>query len=133
MDLEILLDADEGADVESVVGHVNALLTDAGVTVVILDEEPDAFPLVAVASDTVGRVIEIAGGLGVDVRAPVADRAQVTRLLSSGVPDDEPEETPATTSPNDTNRYDNHCHIDGQVFAGRSGSGQIPVDQDRAT
>ncbi|MFX4272534.1 DUF6630 family protein [Propionibacteriaceae bacterium Y1685] len=80
-DLQSLIAADEEADVETVVGHVNSLLSDAGARVVIVDEGSDAHPLVAVATDAAQRLTEIASDLDVEVRAPIADQAIVDELL----------------------------------------------------
>lgn len=95
IDLGGLVAADEEADVETVVGHANSLLSEADVAIVVVDEGSDAYPLIAVSTDAVERLTESAAGVGVDVRAPLADRAVVDELLSNAAP--KPDELPAGT------------------------------------
>lgn len=84
VDLEVLVDPgySQEADVETVVGWVNALLGDSEVTVAILDEDSDAYPLIAVPTPTVESIVETAKRLGAEVLVPRADRADVTQMLA---------------------------------------------------
>ncbi|OYO01100.1 hypothetical protein B0O41_2975 [Propionibacteriaceae bacterium ES.041] len=68
VDIPVLADSD--GEVEQVTAQVNELLRPSGVVVAVLDEDSDAFPLVAVAADRADQVVELGQQLGSDVRVP---------------------------------------------------------------
>lgn len=84
VDLEVLIDPGYAheAPVETVVGWVNVLLAPAGVTVAILDEDSDAYPLIAVPTEQVDALIATADDLEVEIRAPRAEKSEVDTLLA---------------------------------------------------
>lgn len=68
VDLEPLADAEDA--LEEVAAQVNELLRPTGVVIVVLDEDSDAFPLVAIPVDRADRVVALGQRLGSDVRVP---------------------------------------------------------------
>ncbi|MGD7788325.1 DUF6630 family protein [Propionibacteriaceae bacterium Y1700] len=58
------------ADVETVVAMVNRLLEPAGLVVIIIDEDSDAYPLVAVPLDRLPRILAAATPAGATIRLP---------------------------------------------------------------
>lgn len=79
INLEVLVEPGypQEADVETVVGWINALLADSDVTVAILDEDSDAYPLIAVPTDRAASIAETADSLGAEVRILRADASEV--------------------------------------------------------
>ena len=59
-------------EVEVAAGAANALLSQEGLYVLVIDEDSDAFPLVVVPSARVSDILTAAGAAGVDIRVPVA-------------------------------------------------------------
>lgn len=68
VDLTPLADSEDS--VEQVAAQANELLRPAGVVIVVLDEDSDAFPLVAVPVDRADQVVALGQRLGSDVRVP---------------------------------------------------------------
>ena len=68
VDLAPLTDSEDS--VEQVAAQANELLRPAGVVIVVLDEDSDAFPLVAVPVDRADQVVALGQRLGSDVRVP---------------------------------------------------------------
>lgn len=85
VDLQVLVDPgyDAEADVETVVRWVNGLLAPTDVTVAILDEDSDAYPLIAVPTGKVVALTETAQHLGAEVRVLRASASEVAELLGT--------------------------------------------------
>lgn len=88
IDLTVLIGPGHAAeaDVETVVRWVNGLLAPAEVTVAILDEDSEAYPLVAVPSRAVDTAVVTAGRLGVGVRVLRASAGDIADLLVPAPP-----------------------------------------------
>lgn len=56
-------------ELPTVVARTNGILDEHGLTLVYLEEEPDAYPLVAVASDDADEIVSLASALGHTARA----------------------------------------------------------------
>lgn len=62
IDLDSIGDVD--ADLMTAVAVANEMLDEQGLALVYLEEEPDAYPLVAVAADDAEEIVALAGALG---------------------------------------------------------------------